>query len=74
MPAPVPLPPPWTLYTTVHCPSCTFNFHFYPNQGTSLERDIYCPNENCPQYGYVYTIELRLDGCQVKAARKADGR
>jgi len=74
MPVPVPLPPTWTLYTTIRCPSCGSDLYFYSGQGTSLERDAYCPNATCSQYGYVYTIELRLDGCQVKGVRKVGGQ
>ena len=75
MPAPVPLPLTWKLFVTVHCPSCPSEWHFVPTPegGTpgrySLERDAYCPNAECPQFGYVYTIYLALDGCEIKTVR-----
>ena len=65
---PVPLPLTWRMYVTVHCPSCGVDMHFRAKTG-SLEREVYCPDDACPQSRYVYTIVLSLDGCEVKAVR-----
>ena len=65
MSAPVPLPLTWRILTTVHCPSCTSEWNFYPEQTGRLVRDAYCPNPACIQHGHVYTLELGLDGVQI---------
>jgi hypothetical protein len=75
MPPPVPLPPTWTLYVTVHCPSCEQDWHFVPTVENAFiserfRRDGYCPNPACPQFGYIYTIEMGLDGMKVKGSRE----
>lgn len=75
MAAPVPLPLTWTLYVTVHCPSCEQDWHFIPAHerafiSEQFRRDAYCPNPACPQFPFVYTIELGLEGVQVKGMRR----
>jgi hypothetical protein len=65
MPAPVPLPLTWRILTTVHCPSCSQDWNFFPEQNGRFVRDCYCPNKNCPQYGIRYTIEMSVDGVQI---------
>ena len=70
MSAPAPLPLTWRIYVTVHCPSCGQDWNFYPEQNGRLERDAYCPNPACPQYGHVYTLLLSLDGVEVKRVVK----
>jgi hypothetical protein len=74
MSVPVPLPLTWTLYTTVHCPSCGQDWHFFPEQNGRFVRDAYCSHTKCGQFGYVYTIELSLDGVQVKSVKGANIR
>jgi hypothetical protein len=65
-----PLPLTWKIYCTLHCPSCSSNWNFYPEQNGRYRREAYCPNPECEQHGYVYTVELALDGCQIKAVRR----
>jgi hypothetical protein len=60
-----PLPLTWRILTTVHCPSCPSEWHFFPEQNGRFVRDAYCPNSECIQHGHVYTLELSLDGVQI---------
>jgi hypothetical protein len=60
-----PLPLTWRILTTVHCPSCRQDWHFFPEQNGRFVRDAYCPNPDCIQYGHVYTLEMALDGVQI---------
>jgi hypothetical protein len=67
---PVPLPLTWRILATLRCPSCGKDWNFYPEQNGRFERDAYCPNVDCEQYGHIYTVLLALDGVQIKAVKK----
>jgi hypothetical protein len=66
MPAPVPLPLTWHIYTTLHCPSCGEDWNVaksYPD-GTE-EREWFCPNQDCEQYGHLYLVRMTPFACQI---------
>ena len=61
----VPLPLTWRILTTVHCPSCGKDWHFFPEQNGRFARDAYCPTSDRIQYGHVYTLEMSIGGVQI---------
>jgi hypothetical protein len=60
-----PLPLTWRILTTVHCPSCSQEWNFFPEQNGRFVRDAYCPNPECVQHGHTYTVEMSLDCVQI---------
>lgn len=68
MPAPVPLPVGFQLYSRVTCPGCGGFVNFYAateEQRGKLERYMYCPRSECEQHGIIYMTQLTVDGLVI---------